>query len=69
VPAIGWLFLRRASLGRAIGETASGTLIGITIGALFHTATLFALLGFLIAAGRLWAATRPAAARDLDHAI
>jgi hypothetical protein len=70
-PTIGWLFLRRAPLYRAIGQTAVGTLIGIAIGAAIqpHWCAAYALGGFLVATGRLWFATRASASRHLEPAI
>jgi hypothetical protein len=59
-PVVGWLFLRRASLGRAIAETALGVLAGILVGALWPSRPIYllGLVGFLLAALRLWFATR-----------
>jgi hypothetical protein len=70
-PTIGWLFLRRAPLYRAIGHTALGTLIGIAIGTTLQPrlCVFYALGGFLIAAGRLWVATRANAGRHIEPAI
>ena len=59
-PTVAWLFLRRVSFGRAIGETATGVVIGIAAGAVIRpqfTISL-ALLGFVAAAVRLWLTTR-----------
>ena len=59
-PVVGWLFLRRASLGRAIAETALGTLAGMLVGAVWPSRPIYllGLVGFLLAALRLWFATR-----------
>jgi hypothetical protein len=64
-PIIGWIFLRRASLGRAIAETALGTLAGMLTAAALPSRPIYllAFIGFLAAAIRLWVATRPAAER------
>lgn len=55
-PMIGWLFLRRVPLARAIGQTALGALLGIAVSALVdpRLSELLALAGFLVAAIRLW---------------
>jgi hypothetical protein len=59
-PAVGWIFLRRASLGRAIAETALGALAGILAAAVSPSRPIYSLglVGFLLAATRLWFATR-----------
>jgi hypothetical protein len=64
-PAVGWIFLRRVSLRRAIAQTALGVLAGIAVGAVvFPTFSIhLGLLGFLIAGIRLWFATRRAVVR------
>ena len=65
-PVVGWVFLRRASLGRAIAETTLGILAGLVVGAFLWPGRpiyLFGLLGFLLAAVRLWFATRGARQR------
>jgi len=55
-PIVGWLFLRRVALARAIGQTALGSLVGIAVAAILHPtyAAPFALAGLLVAAIRLW---------------
>lgn len=61
VPVVGWVFLRRASLGRAIAETALGMLGGMLLGAFVWPGRpiyLLGLVGFLLAAIRLWFGTR-----------
>ena len=69
-PTIGWLFLRRAPLYRAIGHTALGTLIAIAISAVIQPGwcVFYALGGFLVAAGHLWFTTRTTAGRHLEAA-
>lgn len=59
-PIVAWLFLRRVSLARAIGETAAGVLLGIAAGALVQprSTILFGLAGFVAAGARLWWTTR-----------
>jgi hypothetical protein len=59
-PVVGWTFLRRVSLGRAIAETALGTLAGILAAVLWPSRPIYlsGLIGFLLAAIRLWFATR-----------
>ena len=59
-PIVAWLFLRRVSLARAIGETAAGVLLGIAAGALVRPryTILFGLAGFVAAGARLWWTTR-----------
>ena len=51
--------MRRASLGRAIAETALGVLAGIFVGAVWPTRPIYllGLVGFLLAVLRLWFAT------------
>jgi hypothetical protein len=53
-PVFAWLFLRRVSLGRAIAQTALGTMIGLVVGALISPGAsfLFGLGGFIVAS--LW---------------
>ena len=70
-PLVGWVFLRRVSIGRAIRETAIGALIGIGIGALVQhgLCALLGLAGFTIAGVRLWFATRPGARRNRGTAV
>jgi len=57
---VGWLFLRRVPLARAIGQTAFGALLGIGASAIVLPgfAVPFALAGFLVAAIRLWIVAR-----------
>jgi hypothetical protein len=65
-PIVAWLFLRRATLARAIGETAAGVLLGIAVGAIVwprHT-ILLALVGFVAAGARLWWFTRARVGND-----
>jgi hypothetical protein len=59
-PVVGWIFLRRASLGRAIAETALGTLGGMLTALVLPSRPVYLLgfIGFLAAAIRLWVATR-----------
>lgn len=67
-PVVGWVFLRRVSLGRAIAETALGVLAGILVGAFLlpgRPIYELGLVGFLLAAAGLWFRTRRAAR---DHA-
>jgi hypothetical protein len=61
-PIVGWLFLRRVPLGRAIRETAIGVGLGIAAGVLLplQIALVLGLSGFVLAGGRLWWVTRPA---------
>ena len=60
-PIVGWIFLRRASLGRAIAETTLGTLGGMLTALVLPSRPIYliAFIGFLAAAIRLWVATRP----------
>jgi asparagine N-glycosylation enzyme membrane subunit Stt3 len=64
-PTVGWIFLRRAPLQRAIEETALGTLIGIAVAAAIQPrfVVFYALGGFLAGATRLWLAERGRQAR------
>jgi hypothetical protein len=50
-PIFAWLFLRRVSLGRAIAQTALGTIAGLVVGALVEPSAsfLFGLGGFAVA--------------------
>ena len=50
-PIFAWLFLRRVSLGRAIAQTAFGTMAGLVVGALVDPSAsfLFGLGGFAVA--------------------
>ena len=59
-PIVGWIFLRRASLGRAIAETAFGTLAGMLTALALPSRPVYllAFIGFLAAAVRLRFATR-----------
>lgn len=59
VPIIGWIFLRRISLGRAILQTAAGVLAGLLVSAVVEpgAAILFGLGGFVLASGVLWLTT------------
>ena len=58
-PLLAWIFLRRASLGRAILETAIGTLVGGLLGVFSPFLILpAAILGFLVAAINLYVRTR-----------
>jgi len=60
-PVVGWVFLRRAPLGRAIAETALGVLGGLVVGAFVwprRPIYLLGLIGFVLAAIRLWFGTR-----------
>lgn len=69
-PVLGWLFLRRVPLGRAITHTAVGTVIGSLAGfALWHLARIGgdvggvflvvgAVAGFVVSAVLLWGTHR-----------
>jgi hypothetical protein len=54
-PIVGWIFLRRTPLHRAIRQTALGTLLGIAVGAVARPelCALFAIAGFLAATAQL----------------
>jgi len=64
-PVVGWIFLRRVSLGRAIAETTLGTLAGILAASLWPSRPIYLLgfVGFFLAALRLWFTTRRLAKR------
>jgi hypothetical protein len=68
-PLVGWVFLRRVSLSRAIRETALGALLGIGVGAIAQhgLSAILGLVGFVIAGVRLWFATRPSAQKKLPR--
>lgn len=57
-PIVGWLFLRRISLGRAIGQTALGVLAGVVVGCFTspRQCGVYGVYGFLIAGAGLWLA-------------
>jgi hypothetical protein len=65
-PIVAWLFLRRATLARAIAETAAGVLLGIAVGAAVRPryTILFGLAGFVAAGARLWWVTRGGVRND-----
>ena len=59
-PIVGWIFLRRIPLHRAIGQTALGTVLGIAVAAAVQpqSCVLYAVAGFLAATVRLWISTQ-----------
>ncbi len=59
-PTVGWIFLRRVPLYRAVGQTALGALLGIAIAAAVQPrwSQLYAVAGFLAAAVQLWVSAR-----------
>ena len=65
-PLLAWIFLRRVSLARAIGQTALGVIVGVVIAAVFQPAfgVFFGVIGFIVAAVWLWLSTRRAATQS-----
>lgn len=63
-PILAWIFLRRVPLGRAIAETTLGLLAGVALAMVFAPAFWLpaALLGFVVAAVRLFVTSRRAQA-------
>jgi hypothetical protein len=59
-PLLAWIFLRRVSLARAIGQTALGVIIGVVVAAVVRPelVVIFGLAGFVLAAIWLWVSTR-----------
>ena len=59
-PVLSWLFLQRVPLGRALLETAMGTLVGAGVALLVDPFQLYlgAILGFLVAGVGLYVRTR-----------
>jgi hypothetical protein len=59
-PLLAWIFLRRVSLARAIGQTGLGVIVGVVIAAVFQPAfgVFYGVVGFVVAAVWLWLSTR-----------